>query len=203
MLVPVKPTLVAKSRLSTLGDEVRRDLVRALAADTIAAALSSDRVECVLAVTDDHLLAAYLRGTGADVLPDGASELNRSLVEGAAELRRRHGGMAVAALCADLPALRPCELTAALEVASTHAGAFVSDQEGSGTTMVTASRGHRFHPRFGEQSRVAHVAAGLHEIVEVDVPTLRRDVDTPADLAAALSMGVGERTTSVASGLRL
>ena len=42
-----------------------------------------------------------------------------------------------------------------------------------------------FAPRFGAGSRDAHVSEGAHELVEIDVPTLRRDVDTPDDLRRA------------------
>ena len=204
VLVPVKPIAVAKSRLAPLGDRVRRELVRVLAADTVAAALSSSAVARVLVVTDDHVLAGFLQRLGAEVLPDGASDLNESLVEAAAELSRREPGLGgTVALCADLPSLRPAELTEALGVAGTHDGAFVADAAGSGTTMVSARSLHAFRPGFGIGSRHTHLGLGLHEINEVAVPTLRRDVDTPEDLAVALTLGVGERTAAVAASLRL
>ena len=69
--------------------------------------------------------------------------------------------------------------------------------------MVAAASREAFTPRFGHGSREAHVADGLHEIVEIDVPTLRRDVDTPADLETALRLGVGVHTARAAHGLRL
>lgn len=203
VLVPVKPAQVAKSRLAPLGDVVRRELVSALAEDTVRAALASPLVATVLVVTDDHRLAATLDPVGADVLPDGAAELNASLVEAAAELRRRTPGVAVAALCADLPALDPEDLTAALSAAAGHEGAFVADATGSGTTLVTARGDAPLRPRFGAGSRDAHVAAGLHEIREIDVPTLRRDVDTPADLRDATSLGLGPSTADVVARHRL
>jgi 2-phospho-L-lactate guanylyltransferase len=203
VLVPVKPVARAKSRLAPLGDHTRRALVSAFAADTVVAALDSPLVEAVLVVTDDHVLAADLSGLGAHVVPDAVvDDLNGSLVQAAAEARRRWPGARVAALCADLPALAPVELGRALEVASRHRSAFVADTAGDGTTMVAAA-GEDFTPRFGPASRKAHVAEGAYEIVEVDVPTLRRDVDTPADLREALALGVGSRTASIASGLRL
>lgn len=197
VLVPVKPTRVAKSRLAPLGDEVRRSLVWSMAADTVTAALASPLVACVLAVTDDHRLAAGLREVGASVLPDGASDLNRSLTEAAAELLRLRPDLGVASLCADLPALRPEDLTRALAVAARFEAAFVADAAGSGTTMVTARSLETFLPRYGPRSRAEHRGAGLHEIVEVDVPTLRHDVDTADALAVAASIGVGARTAAV------
>ena len=204
VVVPVKPVRQAKSRLAPLGDQSRRSLVAAFAAVTLSAALACASVGAVLVVTDDHELAGALRGLGAQVVPDAlVDDLNGSLVQGAAEAQRRWPDLRPAALCADLPALDPDELARALEVASAHPAAFVADAAGDGTTMVAAASLEDFNPCFGPGSRDAHVAEGAHEVVEVDVPSLRRDVDTPADLVDALALGVGPRTESTASALTL
>jgi len=204
VLVPVKPTRWAKSRLAPLGDAARQALVTAFAADTVRSALACPAVAEVMVVTDDHRLAADLAALGAHVLPDGTSDdLNASLVAAAAELHRRWPDLSLAALCADLPALRSEDLTAALDCAAAHDAAIVADTEGVGTTLMTASSLAHFAPRFGPGSRDAHVLGGAHAIEELEVATLRRDVDTPDDLARTLQLGVGERTESVAAGLRL
>lgn len=204
VLVPVKPPARAKSRLAPLGDEARQALVAAFAVDTVTAALASPLVGAVLVVTDDHLLAAELRRLGAHVMPDGvADDLNGSLCQAAAEARRRWPHLAPATICADLPSLRTDDLTRALEGASGRPLAFVPDQNGDGTTMLAATSAETFAPRFGDGSRDAHLLQGAHELGELDVPTLRRDVDTPEDLADALRLGVGARTTGTVSRLGL
>lgn len=201
VLVPVKRAAIAKSRLAPLGEERRRALVGAFAADTVAAALASPGVGAVMVVTDDHVLAAALRELGAVVVPDATTDdLNESLSQAAAEARRRWPEQGLAALCADLPSLDPAELGQALEVAAGFPAAFVADADGEGTTMVAAASRELFLPRFGPGSREAHVREGAHEIVEVDVPTVRRDVDTPADLTAALALGVGVHTAGATRG---
>jgi len=203
VLVPVKAPAVAKSRLGELGDGPRRDLAHAFAADTVAAVLSCDLVARVLVVTDDHLLARALSELGADVIPDGTTDLNGTLVQAAAEMHRRDPLLRLAAVCADLPALRPAELAAALGAAHPQRMSFVADQERVGTTAVFAPSIDAFRPAFGSGSRREHVEAGAHEIEGVDVPTLRRDVDDPRDLAAAIKIGVGPRTSLVATALPL
>ncbi|HZJ05041.1 MAG TPA: 2-phospho-L-lactate guanylyltransferase [Nocardioidaceae bacterium] len=204
VLVPVKPPSVAKSRLVDLGDHVRHDLVVAFAADTATAALKSSMVGAILVVTDDFALAAGLRELGADVIPDGAvDDLNESLVQAAAEAERRWPELCVAALCADVPALASDELTMALAAAPPDRACFVTDAEGVGTTMLAAPGRELFTPRFGPDSRQAHLAAGAVELDSIDVPTLRRDVDTPADLVAAVQLGVGARTATTLARLRL
>lgn len=203
VLVPVKPPAVAKSRLGPLGDPARTELAAAFAMDSVAAALDCPAVARVLAVTDDFRLAAALRDAGADVLPDGVSDdLNGTLAQAAAELARRDPRLRLAALCADLPALRAEDLERALAAAPDDAMAFVADADGSGTTLVIAPALEAFDPRFGPGSAAAHRAVGAHEIELADIPSLRRDVDTPDDLAVALELGVGPRTAMVSTVLR-
>jgi len=198
VLVPVKPPAFAKSRLADLGDDTRRELAAAFAVDTISAALASPGVDRVLVVTDDVALARGLSDLGVDVIPDGTTDdLNETLRLAAAEMHRRDPALRLVALCADLPALRPEELAAALAAAPREGMAFVADAEGEGTTAVVASGPDTFRPRFGPASRRSHLAAGAHEIVGIDVPTLRRDVDDRADLAKAVALGVGSRTSLV------
>jgi len=204
LLVPVKPPAVAKSRLAALGDDARVELARAFALDTVAAALSTPSVGAVLAVTDDHVLASALYDAGTHVLPDGVSDdLNGTLEQAAAELARRFPDLRPGALCADLPALRPDDLEAVLAAAPASGAAFVADADGVGTTLLVAASAAELRPAFGPSSRAAHLAAGA---VELDAGTsVRRDVDTPADLDAALGLGVGPRTSVAAAllGLRV
>jgi 2-phospho-L-lactate guanylyltransferase len=201
VIVPAKPPAFAKSRLGGLGEDVRRDLAVAFAADTVEAALRADLVDLVLVVTDDHVLAAGLRDLGADVIPDGTTDdLNASLVQAAAELARRRPGLRPTALCADLPSLRPAELDRALAAADDGA-CFVADADGFGTTLLTAPGVRAFQPAFGPGSRAEHRAAGAREINVDGIDSLRRDVDTPDDLAAALGLGIGKHTSRVTADL--
>jgi 2-phospho-L-lactate guanylyltransferase len=107
----------------------------------------------------------------------------------------------VAALCADLPSLRADELTAALSAAPDDAMGFVADADGVGTTLVVAPDLPSFRPCFGPDSRAVHDDVGAAEIVLDGLESLRRDVDTPADLAAALRLGIGPHTSQVTAGL--
>lgn len=204
VVVPVKPVAVAKSRLGPLGDDVRRALVTAFAVDTVAAALDCPAVARVLVVTDDVPMARRLRELGVDAVPDGESlALNASLQQGAAELLRRAPSLRPVALCADLPALRPTELAAALGEAHRTPAAFVPDAAGVGTTMYTASSLELFDPRFGAVSRSAHAARQATEIRSRGIESVRLDVDTPEDLRAAAELGLGPRTSWVVTSMRL
>lgn len=204
VLLPVKPPAFAKSRLGDLGDGARRELATAFAVDTITAALACPVVDRVLVVTDDHELAAGLEDLGVDVLPDGTvDDLNGTLRLAAAEMHRREPSLRLVALCADLPALRAGDLARALDAAAPSGLSFVADADGVGTTAVVAVTLDDFVPCFGPDSRRRHLDAGAHEIVSVDVPTLRRDVDDPAALADARQLGLGHRTSLVMTRLGL
>ncbi len=205
-MVPVKRLSAAKSRLRGALPGVPHDrLALALTQDTVAAAARSAAVAEVLVVTDDPAVAAAARALGARVVadpPPGAGErphegLNAAVAHGIATVAGP--GRWVAALTADLPALRPAELTAALTAAA-RAGAggeparrFVADAPGTGTTLLTTPPGVPPQPRFGAGSAVAHALAGAAPLTG-EWPSLRRDVDTAADLAAAAALGLGPHT---------
>lgn len=195
VLVPVKPPNRGKSRLASLPDDQRAALADAFARDTITAARAADPVSTVMVVTDDVGLALEMRREGCAVLPDGvADDLNGSLVQAAAEARRRWPDHGVAALCGDLPALRPDDLAAAL--AGVEAPSYVADHTGRGTTLYAVPPGAGFEPRFGHDSALAHAAGGAAALAG-ELASLRLDVDDPADLGRALLLGVGEHTARV------
>lgn len=193
VVVPVKLLAGAKTRLQAYGDDAREQLALAFAADVVAAALGCRRVQRVLVVTDDLRAAALLRALGAWVVPDmpGAG-LNPALTHGAALLRTDDPGCGVVAVAADLPALVTADLDAVLAAAPPHGRIFVTDLESSGTTLLAATADLPLGPAFGKDSRLRHLESGA---LEVPAATgLRRDVDTPADLAEAVALGVGRHT---------
>ncbi len=223
VLLPVKVLARAKSRLAVLAGDRRRELALALAADTVTAAQACPVVARVIVVTSDPVAAPLLTALGAIVVSDepatldgpasadlGVQDLlNAALRHGAAVAARRWPGTGLAALTADLPALRPAELATAL-LAAEAAGAtgaapgraaFVPDAAGVGTTLYAVAPGGDFSPLFGGASRARHAASGAAEIELDDTAGLRRDVDTPEDLQVVLTLGAGPRTTALAGEL--
>jgi 2-phospho-L-lactate guanylyltransferase len=201
VVVPVKPVRVAKSRLLGLPEPVREDLVVAMAVDTVAAALGCPLVAAVYVVTDDELTATAVRACGATPVADEpASGLNPALAHGAAVASRERPECGVAALAADLPALRSAELAVALVAAGRHRRALVSDTDGSGTTMLAAAAGVPLGPAYGADSARLHLAGGAVEVALTGCEGLRRDVDTMEDLATAERLGVGRHTQALLAG---
>jgi 2-phospho-L-lactate/phosphoenolpyruvate guanylyltransferase len=214
VIVPLKRLEAAKSRLR--GARAGTDheaLVLAMALDTVAAALASPIVGRVVVVTGDPAPSEAAALLGAEVIADVPDAgLNPALAY-AATLVRPRGVTAtlpgVAALPADLPALRTEDLTEALRLAEEVARgarppgtgrAFVADATGAGTVLLAAPPGALLEPCFGSGSAAAHAASGAVELVG-DWPGLRHDVDTPDDLAEAFVLGVGARTAAIAGVL--
>lgn len=195
LVVPLKPLAVAKSRLARAVGASRPGLALAFALDTVAGALACAAVADVVVVTDDAAAGAELARLGARIVPDApAAGLNAALDHGARAVRSGRPGVAVAALNADLPALRPPELQRVLENASVFPRAFLADAAGIGTTLLSAAPDVELTPSFGGPSRARHSASGAVEIDLADVDSVRRDVDTAADLRSALALGVGRHT---------
>ncbi|MET8277522.1 2-phospho-L-lactate guanylyltransferase [Micromonospora sp. NPDC005174] len=202
VVVPVKRLTEAKSRLrGGLPGVPHEELALALAADTLRAVLACPAVAEVLVVTDDPRVARATRAAGARTLADvPEAGLNGAFRHGAAQTPARW----VAGLTADLPALRPDELAAAL--LATQRGPegvrrFVADAPGTGTVLLAAPPGVDLDPRFGVGSAVAHEASGALPLTG-DWPSLRRDVDTAEDLAAAARLWVGPRTAALLAAAR-
>jgi 2-phospho-L-lactate guanylyltransferase len=193
----VKLLHLAKSRLSNSPEE-RSALALAFAADTVAAALRAPSVIDVVVVSDDARATSLVNALGASVVGDEPDAgLNPALRHGAAYAAARHVGCGIGALSADLPALRPDELERALNRASTLGRAVVPDADGTGTTAYFVTAGNEFAPSFGRDSLRSHTQAGAAALADGDLPSLRRDVDTQLDLAAAVALGVGPHTTRV------
>jgi 2-phospho-L-lactate guanylyltransferase len=198
VVVPVKRLRLAKSRLYAVGRPrpEHEELALSLALDTVAAALATGTVRRLFVVTDDPAAREAMAAAGAWVLPDEPNAgLNPALGYGAAVARRRSARDGVALLSADLPALRPAELDAALAAATEHDAAFVADARGTGTTLLATAPGRPVEPRYGKASAAAHRAAGAVELAG-DWPSLRNDVDTAADLRTAAELGLGPATSA-------
>ncbi|MEU3873381.1 MULTISPECIES: 2-phospho-L-lactate guanylyltransferase [Streptomyces] len=205
LVVPVKPLAVAKSRLAAgTGALPAPALALAFAQDTVAAALACASVRDVVVVTADARAGTELCALGARVLPEPAGGgLNAALAHGAHLVRARCRRAGVATLNADLPALRPHELGLVLDSAAEFPRAFLADSAGIGTTLLAAAPGMELAPAFEGRSRARHAASGAREIALTGVDSVRRDVDTEADLRAALALGVGPRTAALAGRLSL
>lgn len=214
VVLPFKGGAAAKSRLGASGA-----LARAITLDCLDAVVQCPGVARVLVVTPDAGLARDATAAGATVVPE--SRPGAGLIAALGDGLALAGGP-TAILLGDLPALRPRDLSAALQAATTVLNpdnatdpnpdgrrpqrgdhrplappmAYVPDAEGTGTVLLAATEAAMLRPSFGPASAAAHARAGAVRL-DLALPHLRRDVDTPADLATAQALGVGERTAAV------
>lgn len=196
VVLPVKRITASKTRLAHLD---RARLALAFASDTLRAVAGCELVRGIVVVTEDEQVRDLAVGYGATVVdeqhhaaPRGFDRLNAAITLGV-----DHAGLTaepVAALTADLPALRPAGLARALALAAHHHRSFVPDHAGTGTALLAAARGADLGPSFGLESAAAHQRSGAVRIA-LDEPGLRQDVDLPEDLDAARLLGCGPATT--------
>jgi 2-phospho-L-lactate guanylyltransferase len=191
--LPLKRLARAKSRL-LLPSDVRASVALAMALDTAAAALDCPVVSAVLVICGEDAAPSF-EDLGCRVLPDpGQDELNEVLGTARQLARAADPTAAFASLVADLPALRPGDLAAALVEAGQHPRSYVSDAAGTGTTLLAALPGAVYAPSYGAASSHRHRAGGATPLEVPASSPLRRDVDTLTDLGRASAGGVGPRT---------
>lgn len=200
VIIPVKHLPEAKSRLA-LPAEQRGALALAFAADALTAVLAVPQVHAAYVVTGDPRVGPRLAALGGRIVPDPGSGLNGAYAAGLARARTDSPGHRVLAMNADLPALRSAELAAFLDGAGP-GRVVVPDVPGTGSTMLAADLGGRLDPRFGTDSRRRHEESGALARPEAGL-SLRQDVDTVLDLAAALRLGVGRYTANAMSAAAL
>jgi 2-phospho-L-lactate/phosphoenolpyruvate guanylyltransferase len=201
LVVPVKALRDAKSRLrgAVAPDEHTR-LVLAVLLDTVTAAAQADGVRRVLVVSSDPTVASTMAANGFECVPEGALPgLNAAYRRGAAVLREADPGGRIGALQADVPALRPDELAAAIKSADGRR-AFCADRQTTGTTLLLSAPGGPLDPRFGRGSALAHALSGAVALTD-SWPSLRCDVDTAEDLAVARDLGLGPHTSALLGAL--
>ncbi|WP_238695142.1 2-phospho-L-lactate guanylyltransferase [Ornithinimicrobium flavum] len=197
LVVPVKEAVRAKSRLEAPHPLSRPVLARAVAEDTLEQACRAVPPSQVVVVTSDPHAGRFARGSGAVVVPDPGTGLNAAVRAGLASAGPAtptpgaRDGWAV--LLGDLPALRAEDLLAALARCAAYPACVVPDADGTGTVLLTSTVGPP-RPRFGSGSARRHALSAT--VLPLDLPHLRRDVDTAADLRTAVALGVGPRTAA-------
>ena len=198
LIVAIKRLSTAKTRLAPAFTPVSRAaLVQAMLADTLAAALAVPAIAGVTVISPDPAVLAAAHAQGARAMTDPTpprhpDPLNRAISAAEAALRPRTPNLGV--LQGDLPALRSLELASALAAASIHSRSFVSDRHRTGTAALFVF-GVALNPCLGDGSARRHSRSGAAELTG-RWPGLRCDVDTSADMTAALRLGVGPSTRS-------
>ncbi|AKU16347.1 2-phospho-L-lactate guanylyltransferase [Luteipulveratus mongoliensis] len=195
IIVPIKSRFRAKSRLQPPSGIARPDLAFALAMDTLSVVLEVIRADRVIVVTEDDKITAEMAERDITVVPDPGRGLNGAVRVGLDEALRREPTLPTAVLLGDLPTLKADELYAGLRACAATESALVPDHDGSGTVLLTHHDPAALAPRFGRGSAARH--ARRCTVLELDLPTLRHDVDDIESLEAAVEMGIGPWSSGV------
>jgi 2-phospho-L-lactate/phosphoenolpyruvate guanylyltransferase len=195
IVVPVKDSVWAKSRLHPPPGIRRADLAHAFALDTVAAVARAVPPAHLHVVTADRATASFAAGLGARVVEDPGGGLNSAIRAGLENVSATSGDGPVGVLLGDLPTVTPAALSRALQACGRHQTAFVPDAEGTGTVLLTARTLADLVPAFGAGSAAAHARHSTR--LDLDLPLLRSDVDDDVALGRAVALGVGARTAAV------
>ena len=195
LIVPVKGQPAAKSRLHPPPGVARADLAHAFALDTIAAALACIPPAQLVVVTSDEPTAEFVRDQGGRAVAETGHGLNLAVRQGIEYVETDMGPGPTAILLGDIPTLRPQDLSDALSACAEHARAMVPDAWGTGTVLLSALSARDLDPRFGPGSADEHAHDSVR--LDLDLPTLRTDVDDDQALRRAVEIGVGRHTAAV------
>ncbi|MFX4270977.1 2-phospho-L-lactate guanylyltransferase [Propionibacteriaceae bacterium Y1685] len=193
LVVPLKALSAAKSRFVAAAPALRQRLAWSMFCDTVTAC--APVADQLIVVSDVRGVAAGLHRLGIEalVLPDPGT-LNDAFVRGAAAT---DGATLVGAVMSDLPALSSPQLAEIVAGAGGVEHSFVSDADGTGTTMLFSTT--TLDPQFNDHRHDSGSAARHREAGAVDLAAAaaadwtgaRQDVDDPASLASAAAVGLG------------
>ncbi|MFG3101195.1 hypothetical protein ACGFZL_11850 [Streptomyces sp. NPDC048182] len=141
------------------------ELAHAFFLDTLCAVRATPGTGPIVVVTGDPLAAEQAGVLGAEVCAEGPDPTPAAAARrGCARAARLAPGTPVALLRADLPALRPADLTTALTRARAHPNAYATDASGTLTTLSTTRFPRVPGPGLGPGSPAHHRARGSYPL---------------------------------------
>ena len=186
-LVPLKAAAARKTRLAaSLSSEARLDLSEILFRHLIEVLARRPEIGRVVLLSEDR----PVDWAGLWISDQGRG-LNAE-IEAAA---RALGGKRLLVIHADLPAVSADDIAALISAAG-ETVAIAPDRHGAGTNAIALTDASGFPFAFGPESFKRHREAAPKARI-VERPGLGLDIDTPADLAAAMALeGLDQQVVS-------
>lgn len=180
VVIPVRSFRLGKTRLAEAVEETERvELGRALASHVAGVVATADLLPLV--VTADAEVATWATAEGFPSLPDPESGLDTAAASGVAWAEVSHSSWIV--LHADLPLLDAGDVRTLAALLAEGFDPIAPSSDG-GTSAIGSRGGFAF--AFGKGSFHRHLAR-LNSPKVVATPRLLLDLDSPADLVAALA----------------
>ena len=198
VIVPVQDPKLALPR-ADLSPRIRSALVEAMAKDTLRVLAASRSVHSIVVVSPTQSVASLAMDVGAEfVLSESGTGINDA-VTNAFRRTRLPSDQLIAAVAADLPAIRTDEVDEFLGWASRSRDAVhLTDFGGVGVTCH-AERAASFTPCLAPDPALRRRPRGAD--ANALLPGARCDVDTIEGLRVAAFMGVGPSTSAVMRAL--
>jgi 2-phospho-L-lactate/phosphoenolpyruvate guanylyltransferase len=196
IVLPVQRAESGKTRLRAPAGTSHPSLARAIALDSLAAVRGCPDVGLRVVVTSDPVVADVAGLAGDLVVADPDLGLTGAVDAGIHRARAERPGAPLAVLLADVPAARPQDLSTALAACAEVDRAVLTDLDGIGTVLLAAGPGQALRHSFGPGSAQRHRRLGAQDL-DLDLPRLRRDVDTAGALAEAGALGLGPATSAL------
>lgn len=193
VIIPVKPFVRAKSRLSqVLTPEERSQMAEGLLRHVLGVVRDVPQVAGTLVISRDSKAHAVARELGAyTVMESGTPELNNALMRATQVVRSWKGG-AVLILPADLPLIEPSDVAALVQMGKGFNTVVVAtDEQGDGTNAMLVRPPGLMRYSYGPGSFQRHIAEAEAQGATIQVyesPRLALDIDLPEDLAKYRSM---------------
>lgn len=210
-MLPIKHLTDVKTRLGNiLSAEERRQLVRAMAEDVVAALKATKGLAGISVVSHDASVASWAKSHDLDLIDDRDANGLSSAIALAAHQASEAGAAAILVVLADTPLATANDFEALIEAHNKAAGGLdrpahlilspSRDDDGSNCLLVAPPGAMTFH--YGPGSAKAHAdearGAGL-VVTQLKRPGIAHDIDTAADLRdliASTEMPGGHSRTS-------
>src|SRR6266404_3175659 len=201
ILVPVKNLENAKQRLASLLDQdTRTELAQAMLHDVLDALSACCSYSEISLVTSDPFVLDLAQAFSFQVIPDATNRSETDAIEMATQLCESRGVESTLVIPADIPLIRPSEVTAVLQAAPEKGSVLVPAADGRGTNAIFRRPASLFPLRFGNDSFKPHLAAARatgKPCVVLQLPSIAVDVDNPEDLQQILAHPGETRTQSL------
>ena len=191
ILVPVKNLENAKQRLASLLDQdTRTELAQAMLHDVLDALSACCSYSEISLVTSDPFVLDLAQAFSFQVIPDATNRSETDAIEMATQLCESRGVESTLVIPADIPLIKPSEVTAVLHAAPEKGSVLVPAADGRGTNAIFRRPAALFPLRFGNDSFKPHLAAARatgNPSLVLSLPGIALDIDKPSDLAALAS----------------
>lgn len=191
VFLPLKQFAAGKSRLTTIPDDFRVSLIKAMAIDLIEVLRQVPHIANITVVGVDH--QELTNSASPKLLSFSISEpidINSDLQLAIGDSKR------IAIFLPDLPSVKTAEISKALELANSHKTSFIADQNSIGSTAFFSTVG-KVPTYFGANSAAAHRNAQAIELIDSQFKGIKADCDDWSDLVAIKISDLGHETRAL------